>query len=75
MRTSDGVVIKIVNRGVIPPRPAPAAAAAAAFNLITTPVFEAPKGKYEWLNSGVYVGTITPGEGGRSVTIRVFSVK
>lgn len=77
LRTDDGVVIKIVNRGVIPkpkgqsggqrndtgapPRPP-----------FTTPVFDAPKGKYEWLNDGVYVGTITPKPG--VVIIRVFKV-
>jgi hypothetical protein len=71
LRTDDGVVIKIVNRGVIPK---PKGAGAPARPPFTTPVFEAPKGKYEWLNDGVYVGTITPKPGGGAVIIRVFKV-
>lgn len=71
LKTSDGVQIKILNRGVIPPRPAGQTGGPPLF---TTPVFDAPKGKYDWLNSGVYVGTITPGAGGKAVTIRVFRV-
>ncbi len=34
----------------------------------------APKGKYEWLDEGVYVGTIGVKPGGGAVIIRVFKV-
>jgi hypothetical protein len=67
LRTSDGVVIKVLNRGVLPARkgdnPRPA---------FTSPTFEAPKGKYEWLNDGVFVGTLVPQPGGGAVMIRVY---
>jgi hypothetical protein len=40
--------------------------------LFARPVFEAPKGPYEWLNSGVFVGTLDMGAGG--VRIRFYQV-
>ena len=54
LKTDDGVIINIVNSGALcPPRdgkpPVP---------VRTSPVFEAPLGKYEWLNKGAYVGTL-----------------
>jgi hypothetical protein len=55
MRTDDGVIIKILNQGVngkaSPTNPRP---------LFTSPTFEAPKGKYAWLNQGVFVGSLIP---------------
>lgn len=55
LRTDDGVVINVVNTGVIcrpgadgtPPPP-----------IRTSPVFEAPLGKYQWLSQGGYIGTL-----------------
>lgn len=56
LKTDDGVVINIVNTGTLcrpvagqPPMPAR-----------TTPVFEAPIGKYDWLSKGAFVGTLAP---------------
>jgi hypothetical protein len=71
LRTDDGVCIKIVNQGVnaalaqgaaSPPRPR-----------FTIPSFEAPKGRYDWLNKSVFVGTLASGAPG-SVRIRVFKL-
>ncbi|MFC3097597.1 DUF3237 domain-containing protein [Alteraurantiacibacter palmitatis] len=54
LRTDDGVVINVVNSGALcrpaedgTPRPAR-----------TSPVFEAPRGRYEWLGQGGYIGTL-----------------
>jgi hypothetical protein len=70
MRTDDGVVIKVINRAVIP---APKQGAAPPSRLaVTSPVFEAPQGKYGWLNDGVHVGTLSVKPGGGAVVIRVY---
>lgn len=54
LRTDDGVVINVVNSGALcrpaedgTPRP-----------VRTSPVFEAPRGAYEWLGQGGYIGTL-----------------
>jgi len=53
IRTDDGVVINVINVGVLcPPTgsvPSPAR---------TQPRFEAPIGKYDWLNRSVFIGTL-----------------
>jgi hypothetical protein len=54
LKTDDGVVINVVNSGALC-RPAEGAAPIPAR---TSPVFEAPLGKYEWLNKGAYIGTL-----------------
>jgi hypothetical protein len=69
LRTDDGVYIKIVNQGVNPAL-APGALPPSRPRF-TTPTFEAPKGRYDWLNKSVFVGTLTPGVSGK-VRIRVF---
>jgi hypothetical protein len=53
IQTDDGVMIHVVNEGRICPN-----AANQHDALLTTPALEAPKGKYDWLNGGVYVGTV-----------------
>lgn len=54
LRTDDGVIINVVNRGALcgpdkdgKPRPGR-----------THPVFEAPLGKYEWLGQSAFIGTL-----------------
>jgi hypothetical protein len=69
MRTDDGIIIKIVNQGVNPS----AAAPAGGRPHFTIPCFEAPKGRYEWLNQAVFVGTLAAADPG-TVRIRVFKV-
>lgn len=53
LQTDDGVVIKVLNNAL-----------ACAGKLFTRPVFEAPKGKYDWLTKGVFVGVLEAGAGG-----------
>ena len=53
IQTDDGAIVHVVNQGMTVPIPA-----ATKDAVLTSPVFEAPKGKYDWLNGGVYVGTV-----------------
>jgi len=69
IRTNDGVVINVVNVGALcPPEPGRAGPA------VTQPRFEAPKGKYDWLNRSAFVGTLdaAPPGSGPAVRIRFF---
>jgi hypothetical protein len=75
IKTDDGVIINVLNQGVIcrpkegAPPPGPAH---------TVPVFEAPVGKYEWLNQNTYVGTLEAATGGgplNAIKIRFYQVK
>lgn len=77
IRTDDGVVIIVDNRGIgVPPAgPVTAGAAPARGYVRTNPRFHAPQGKYDWLNKTVFVGTITPAPGGGAVIIRAFRVR
>lgn len=71
LHTDDGVYIKILNQGVnaaLPP-----GAASPNRPRFTIPTFEAPKGRYDWLNKSVFVGTLASGAP-RSVRIRVFKL-
>ncbi len=70
IRTDDDVVINVVNSGVMcSPDVNPDHAART-----TSPVFEPPLGKYEWLGQGTYVGTVSfdPGIEERHVIITVY---
>jgi hypothetical protein len=72
IKTDDGVVINVVNTGVIcmvqggPMKP-----------VRTHPVFEAPRGKYEWLSQAAFVGTLEPAppSAGPAVKIRFYRVR
>ena len=55
IRTDDGVVINVVNTGALC---RPGADGAPAQAPRTSPVFEAPRGAYEWLGQGAYIGTL-----------------
>jgi uncharacterized protein DUF3237 len=75
IRTDDGAVIVVDNRGIIvPPAPPAAGAAPGRVYISTSPTFHAPQGKYDWLNKTRFVGTITPAPGGGAVIIRAFRV-
>jgi hypothetical protein len=74
LRTDDGVTIRIVNKGLRYGAPQPAdSASGELFFMYTEPVFEAPAGKYEWLNHAMYVATLgARREVKKAVLIRVF---
>jgi hypothetical protein len=59
METDDKVQIKVTNRGLIQTVPGPDGRRYA----MTTPKFEAPMGKYGWLNQFIFAGTVAPGDG------------
>jgi hypothetical protein len=69
IKTDDGVVIEVDNRGIIVP---PAEGSPAYVR--TTPRFHAPQGPHEWLNKTSFVGTITPSPQGGAVIIRAFKI-
>jgi hypothetical protein len=66
LQAEDGTMINVLNKAMMCPN-------GPGGKLFTRPVFEAPKGPYEWLNSGVFVGTLDMGAGG--VRIRFYQVK
>ncbi len=70
LRTDDGVIINIRNEGAL----CPPAEGAAPRPAMTSPSFEAPLGKYEWLNKSAFVGTleVTQHEGKPAVKIRIY---
>jgi len=63
LQAEDGTLIKVLNKATFWP----------GGKLYTRPVFEAPKGPHEWLNSAVFVGALDVVEGG--VRIRFFQAK
>jgi hypothetical protein len=65
LQAEDGAVINVVNKAMTCPN--------GPGKIYTRPVFEAPTGPHEWLNSAVFVGTLEAGAGG--VRIRFFQVK
>lgn len=69
IKTDDGAIIHVVNAGMVCPNSAGKRDA-----LFTVPQFEAPKGKYDWLNGGVFVGTleVTSIDGKPAAHIRFF---
>jgi len=74
LKTDDGTLIRVVNKGVSsgdPPSTDPASGE--TFFMFTHPSFEAPLGKYDWLNRSMCVGTLGARKGTRNaVLIRVF---
>ena len=66
LQTDDGVVINVVNKGVICPGEGGARAP-----VRTHPVFEAPRGKYEWLSQNAFVGTLEPAPSGQGPGVRI----
>jgi hypothetical protein len=55
LRTDDGVLLKVINRGMRHAVADPTDPVAMYFRC--TPAIEAPTGPYEWLNKSVYVCT------------------
>ena len=66
LRTDDGVTINVINKGVI------CAGEGGAMKPVRThPVFEAPRGKYEWLSQNAFVGTLEPAPPGAGPAVRI----
>jgi Protein of unknown function (DUF3237) len=68
IKTDDGAVIVVDNRGIIDRNADPP-------YVRTVPRFHAPQGKYDWLNKTLFVGTISGAPGGNAVIIRAFKVR
>jgi hypothetical protein len=74
LKTDDQVLIRIVNRG-IGTRAAADSNAPELFFMYTHPEFQAPTGKYDWLNRSVFIGTLGARHGAKDeVLIRVFEL-
>jgi hypothetical protein len=67
METDDKVQIHVINRGLVSPPPA----AGGARYMMSTPWFEAPAGKYAWMNQHIFVGTVTPGTDPKTPSVRL----
>ena len=67
LKTDDGVYIAIENSAKRDKTKAPT-------HIVTTPKFWAPRGKYEWLNYGAYVGALRGAvrDGVKGVEIEIF---
>jgi hypothetical protein len=76
MKTDDGVLIRIFNKGVGGGGAAPATSEnGERFIMFTHPSFEAPVGKYDWLNRSMFVGTLQARKDAKNaVLIRVFRI-
>lgn len=75
LRTDDRVLIRIVNKGVGVPRGSAVPAGAERFLMYTHATFEAPTGKYDWLNRGMFFGTLSIRRGLKhAVLIRMFQL-
>ena len=72
LRTDDGVVINVINKGA-----SCRGADGQRQPLRTQPVFEAPLGKYEWLGKSAFIGTLEPvrENGGPAVKIRFYKAR
>lgn len=66
MQTDDNVQIHVINRGLVSP-----VAANGARYMMSTPWFEAPAGKYAWMNQHLFVGTVTPGTDAKVPSVRL----
>jgi len=69
IQEDDGTMIHVLNQGTVCQNERGTHDA-----LFTTPVFEAPRGKHDWLNGGAYVGTLelTKVDGKPAVHIRYY---
>lgn len=76
IKTDDGVLIRIVNVGVSSGGPpATDEVSGELFFMFTHPSFEAPVGKYDWINRAMFVGTLGARKNSRNaVLIRVFQL-
>jgi hypothetical protein len=70
METDDKVLIHVINRGLVSPTQADGSRYA-----LSTPWFEAPSGKYAWMNQHIFVGTVGAGDPNRpSVRLLIYKL-
>lgn len=69
IQTDDGVVIRVLNEGQ------KSWDAGRITQMVTSPRFEVAAGKYDWLNFGVYAGTLIPREDKSGVEISIFRLE
>lgn len=69
IRTDDQQTIIVHNQGIATQLDN------GSFYMRTRPQFQAPQGKYAWLNQREFVGTITPVANADAVVIRVYQVE
>jgi hypothetical protein len=75
LRTDDHVTIRIVNTGVGNHERKLPDDAPEQFFMYTRPVFEAPAGKYDWVNRAMFIATLGGRKGVQNaVLIRVFQL-
>jgi hypothetical protein len=72
LKTDDGVFINVLNQATMC-----GGDSSPTDVIMTAPVFEAPLGRYQWMNGGVYVGSlkVTTLEGKPAVRIRIYRVR
>jgi hypothetical protein len=68
LRTDDGVLIGIVNAGLVVPQ------ADGSHYARTVPQFEVAGEQYAWLRRNIFVGTLASAEGGGAVQLQFFRV-
>jgi hypothetical protein len=68
LQTDDGVLIGIVNAGLVVPQ------ADGSRRARTVPQFEVAGEQYAWLRRNVFVGTLSPAERGGAVQLQFFQV-
>jgi hypothetical protein len=69
IQTEDGVNISVENEGYLNTKEQNAL-------IITSPKFQVQEGKYDWLNSGVFVGSLQGGASEKpSVNIKIYKLK
>ncbi len=73
LKTDDGVIINVRNQGPMCPQKE----GAAPVPILLTPIFEAPLGRYQWLNQAAFVNRldIVTHEGRPAVRIRFYRVR
>ncbi len=76
LRTSDGVLIYVINRGLIDRGRGEHGGRDRPPYVRTIPKFEAPLGSpYDWMNRALYVGTLNPlPQAAHAVVVRFFKV-
>ena len=69
LKTNEGAMIFTRNEGLIAPGPE-----GAAPYIRTTASFEAPTGKYDWLNKALFLGVAHPNPAAQTSNLRIYKV-